>query len=97
MLIHKDIINSILMSQGGTKALDDSTLIAFSEKIEFYISELLIRCSPHSFSTRSSPADQDISEELLMRDLELPSSGDHPRPTITLACVLEVLRSSTYI
>ena len=92
-MIHREVLNTILMETGGTTALDDAAIRAFSDRVEIFMCNLITRCCPDLLAI-SGQGDQDISEEALMRDLDLPAI-DSSGPRVEIACrdVLEAIKS----
>jgi hypothetical protein len=86
MLLHEEITRHLLCSDSGIKPLDDSTIKAFSEKVEKYIVSLIDSASIR----RSQSQDSDGAglEESLMKDLESSDPFTSTGARITAASVL---------
>lgn len=64
MLLSKKITDYILTSECGAPAADDLTLFTFSAEIEDWVKSIVVR------AVSSDNSQPDVSEELLMQDLE---------------------------
>lgn len=73
MLIPKDIVDDLLRHARGSAVSDALATKVFSEHVEAYLSTLIAKLLP---DTPDMSPGNDISEELLMRDLGLGTSGD---------------------
>jgi hypothetical protein len=73
MLIPKDILDDLLRHARGSPVSDALATTVFSDHVEAYLSALITKLLPE---TPDMSPGNDISEELLMRDLGLGTSGD---------------------
>jgi hypothetical protein len=87
-MFRKEILNSVILRAAGSQLSEEAAVAAFSEKIESFLSELILLALAKQTNPEGSPVDL---EESLLRDLENPPSGE---PTyLTVANVAEALDS----
>ncbi len=90
MLVPKDIINDFLGQRPGAAVADQLAAEVFSDHVEAFLVSLVSRFLPEKAAM--SPTDHDISEELLMKDLEMESALS---VRITTASVRSVIRRTS--
>ena len=91
MLIPKDISERILIRECGKMYADDMAANVFSDTIEQHLLRILQSILPQSSSASSLSQPEDVSEEFLLRELEM---DDVPSINVTTSDVLAAIKDS---
>lgn len=91
MLIPKDISEGIIIRECGMLYADDMAATVFSDAIERHISNIIRSILPQPSSSSSPSQPDEVSEEFLLRELEM---DDAPSINLTTPDVIASIRDS---
>ena len=90
MLIPKDISERIIVKECGASYADDMAATVFSDMVEKHLVYIVRSFLPQS-SSSSSPQTDEVSEEFLLRELEM---RDTPSINVTTSDALAAIKDS---
>ena len=91
MLVPKDISERILIKECGVSYADDMAATVFSDLIEEHLVKILKNILPQSSGSSSPSQADEVSEEFLLRELEME---DQPSINVTTSDILAALHDS---
>ena len=91
MLIPKDVSEGVLIRECGASYADEMAAVVFSNLVEQHLVKIVKTILPQSSSSSSPSQPDEISEEFLLRELEME---DGPSINVTTSDVLAALNDS---